>query len=94
MASKWIGKDDRAGEFGFQIDRDLLCTVNAAGYFTSLNSGRGRVLGWTRDELMSRPLTDFIHPADRERTVGKLAKVTLRDYQVANFENQLPGAGR
>lgn len=93
MAAKWIGKDAGAGEFGFHIDRDLLCTVNSAGYFTSLNSGWERVLGWTRDELMSRPLTDFVHPADRDRTVAELANVTLRDYHVANFENRYRARG-
>ena len=93
MAAKWTGKDARAGDFGFQIDRDLLCTVNTAGYFTSLNSGWERVLGWTREELMSRPLTDFIHPADRGRTLEELAKVTFRDYQVANFENRYRARG-
>jgi PAS domain S-box-containing protein len=93
VAAKWIGKDARAGDFGFQIDRDLLCTVNSAGYFTSLNSGWERVLGWTREELMSRPLTDFIHPADRGRTLEELAKVSFCDYQVANFENRYRARG-
>ena len=67
MAGKWIGSD-AAGSNGFHIERDLLCTVNSDGYFTSLNSGWERVLGWTREELMSRPVVDFIHPSDRQRT--------------------------
>ena len=93
MAGKWIGSDARADRFGFHIERDLLCTVNSAGYFTSLNSGWEGVLGWTREELMSRPVTDFIHPADRARTAEEMSKVTRPDYQVVNFENRYRARG-
>jgi PAS domain S-box-containing protein len=86
------GKDARSGS-GFHIERDLLCTVNSDGYFTSLNNGWERVLGWTREDLMSRPIVDFIHPADRRRTVAELAKVTRADYQVVNFENRYRARG-
>ena len=86
-------KDPQTGSFGFHIERDLLCTVNSDGYFISLNSGWERVLGWTREELQSRPIIDFIHPADRERTVAELAKVARTDYQVANFENRYRARG-
>jgi PAS domain S-box-containing protein len=87
------GKDPQTGGFGFHIERDLLCTVNSDGYFTSLNSGWERVLGWTREELQSRPIIDFIHPADRDRSVAELAKVTRTDYEVVNFENRYRARG-
>jgi PAS domain S-box-containing protein len=87
------GKDPRTGGSGFHIERDLLCTVNADGYFGSLNSGWERILGWTRDELMSRPLIDFVHPSDRERTLAELSKVERRDYEVVNFENRYRAGG-
>jgi PAS domain S-box-containing protein len=92
MAGKWIGSD-AAGSNGFHIERDLLCTVNSDGYFTSLNSGWERVLGWTREELMSRPVVDFIHPSDRQRTAEEMAKVSHADYEVVNFENRYRARG-
>jgi PAS domain S-box-containing protein len=92
MAGKWIGSD-AAGSNGFQIERDLLCTVNSDGYFTSLNSGWERVLGWTREELMSRPVVDFIHPSDRQRTADEMAQVSHPDYEVVNFENRYRARG-
>jgi PAS domain S-box-containing protein len=92
MAGEWIGSDARDSN-GFHIERDLLCTVSSAGYFTSLNSGWERVLGWTRDELMSRPLVDFIHPSDRERTAEEMSKVSRPDYEVVNFENRYRARG-
>jgi len=92
VAGKWIGSDARSND-GFHIERDLLCTVNSAGYFTSLNSGWERVLGWTRDELMSRPISDFVHPADRGRTAEEMSKVSRPDYEVVNFENRYRARG-
>jgi PAS domain S-box-containing protein len=77
----------------FDIERDLLCTADANGYFTSLNAGWERVLGWTRDELMSRPFIDFVHPADREATLAQALKLTRHDYEIVNFENRYRGRG-
>jgi PAS domain S-box-containing protein len=93
VAGKKFGQDVPAGGFGFHIERDLLCTVNSQGYFTSMNTGWERVLGWTREELMSRPMTDFIHPADRDRTAAEMSKVTRADYEVVNFENRYRARG-
>jgi PAS domain S-box-containing protein len=93
MAGKKFGRDARAGDSGFDMERDLLCTVNSDGYFTSMNTGWERVLGWTRDELMSRPLSDFIHPGDRERTAAEMSKVSRPDYEVVNFENRYRARG-
>ncbi len=93
VAGNKFGMDARAGGFGFHIERDLICTVNSAGYFTTMNSGWERVLGWTREELMSRPAADFIHPADRDRTAAEMSKVTRADYQVVNFENRYRARG-
>jgi len=92
MAAKSNGSDARENN-GFHIERDLICTVNSAGYFTSLNTGWERVLGWTREELMSRPIVDFIHPSDRERTIDQLSKVSTADYEVVDFENRYRARG-
>jgi PAS domain S-box-containing protein len=88
-----VGKDARGGGSAFHIERDLICTVNSDGYFTSLNSGWERVLGWTREELMSRPIVDFIHPADRARSIAELGKVARPDYEVVDFENRYRARG-
>ncbi|HMC06260.1 MAG TPA: EAL domain-containing protein [Solirubrobacterales bacterium] len=85
---------EHAGRAGsFDIERDLICTADAKGYFSSLNSGWERLLGWTRQELMSRPFIDFVHPADRERTVAESEKLTRLDYEVVNFENRYRARG-
>lgn len=56
-----------------QLSRDLMATADFDGYFTRVNDSWQRTLGWSRDELCSRPLIDFVHPDDRERTLAELA---------------------
>ena len=94
MAANGLESDARAGGDGFDIERDLLCTVDSDGYFTSLNSGWERVLGWTREELMSRPFIDFVHPADRERTVDELAQGDAAGLRGRELREPLPRPGR
>src|SRR6266511_3263381 len=93
MGTDWSVSHERGEALRFDIERDLLCTVDADGYFTSLNAGWERILGWTREELMSRPLIDFVHSADRERTLEESSKVSRPDYQVVDFENRYRAKG-
>jgi adenylate cyclase len=48
----------------FDLSTDLLCIRNEAGYFQEVNSVWIDVLGWTVDELRSRPWIEFVHPDD------------------------------
>ena len=52
----------------FELSHDMLCTANFDGYFLDLNKAWEETLGWTRQELMSRPFLEFVHPDDRGRT--------------------------
>jgi PAS domain S-box-containing protein len=88
LGGDWIEKGVPA-EIGFEIDRDLLCTADARGYFITLNRAWERVLGWTREELQARPFIELVHPGDRERTAALSAKITEPDYHLVNFENRL-----
>jgi PAS domain S-box-containing protein len=48
----------------FNLSLDLLCIRNSEGYFEELNSVWKSTLGWTLDELRSRPWLEFVHPDD------------------------------
>jgi putative two-component system response regulator len=67
---------------------ELLCTVGADGYFTSLNATWSQVLGYSRRELLSRPFLEFVHPADRERTQRVATLVADGNTQPVHFENR------
>jgi PAS domain S-box-containing protein len=72
----------------FDLERDLLCTSDAEGRFTFLNAAWERVLGWSREELMSRPSIEFVHPEDVERTRDAAAEVDRVDHEITDFENR------
>ena len=71
----------------FEINIDLLCQLDFDGYFKRLNPAWERTLGWSRAELMSRPFIEFVHPDDRERTLGQNARVR-EGGQALEFENR------
>jgi PAS domain S-box-containing protein len=54
---------------------DMLCYLDFNGHFKRLNPAWERTLGFTREELMSRPFIEFVHPDDRERTLNQNAAV-------------------
>src|SRR4051812_33756059 len=59
----------------FDISIDLLCIAQFSGYFKRLNPAWERTLGFSREELQSKPMFDFVHPDDRERTLDQNRKV-------------------
>jgi two-component system, sensor histidine kinase and response regulator len=71
----------------FTLSVDLLCIANFDGYFLRLNPAWPRTLGIPREELLSKPWLDFVHPDDREATIG--AKSTVEnDAELTSFENR------
>ena len=71
----------------FEISIDLLCFLDFDGYFKRLNPAWERTLGFTREELMSRPFIDFVHPDDRERTLNQNRQVRGGG-RALSFENR------
>lgn len=71
----------------FAVSIDMLCFLRFDGYFTHLNPAWERTLGFTPDELMSKPFIEFVHPDDRQRTLDQ--NKTVRDGgQALAFENR------
>jgi len=58
-----------SGEEFFHLLLDHLCVAGFDGYWKRLNPAWTRTLGWTVEELLARPLIEFVHPDDRERTL-------------------------
>jgi len=55
----------------FELSIDLLCCLNFSGRFSRLSPSWERALGFSREELMSRPFIEFVHPDDRDRTLDQ-----------------------
>jgi PAS domain S-box-containing protein len=71
----------------FDLSPDLLGVAGVDGYFKRVNPAFERALGYTRDELLSRPLFDFIHPDDRVRSRHAFQALAGGE-QVMQFENR------
>ena len=71
----------------FNLSLDLLCISGKDGYFKRVNPAFERTLGYTSDELTSRPFIDFVHPDDRANT--EVAQGSLvRGDDIVQFENR------
>jgi len=65
------------GDAFFEMSLDLLCVAGFDGYFKRLNPAWTRTLGWTPEELISRPTIELVHPDDRAGVLaarGRLAE--------------------
>src|SRR5258705_4794548 len=71
----------------FTISLDMLCQLDFNGYFKRLNPAWERTLGFTLEELMSRPFIEFVHPDDRERTLRQNGEVRAGG-RALGFENR------
>lgn len=79
---------DRLRHF-FDVSLSLLCTADAAtNTFVDLNPAWERALGWTLEELRSRPFTEFIHLDDLAPTFAVIADMVARGLPAVNFENR------
>lgn len=82
--------DDREREFYdrfFAISLDMLCFLDFDGRFRRLNPAWERTLGFTQEELMSRPFIEFVHPDDRDRTIEQNRRVRAGEH-ARGFENR------
>ena len=71
----------------FEISHDLLCIAGFDGYFKSLNSAWENTLGFTKEELLTTPYLDFVHPEDRKSTTVEARKVATGNSST-RFENR------
>ena len=71
----------------FGMSLDMLCIVGTDGYFKRLNSAWEKTLGFTCQELLSRPWVEFIHPDDRASSSEQASNLE-RGQDVISFENR------
>ncbi len=71
----------------FELSTDLMTIAGFDGYFKRLNPAFERVLGYTAEELMSRPFFEFVHPEDVEATRQEIENLRTGQHQPI-FENR------
>ena len=66
--------------------RDVICSLDANGYFIKLSRASETVFGYPPEELTDRPYFDIVIPEDRKKTENWIKHV-IQAKQVSEFEN-------
>jgi diguanylate cyclase (GGDEF)-like protein/PAS domain S-box-containing protein len=71
----------------FNYALDMLCIAGTDGYFKKVNPAFTRILGYSAEELLQHPFSEFVHPDDRFDTVAETGKLSSGD-PTLSFENR------
>lgn len=71
----------------FNLARDFMCIASFEGVFLQVNPSFERELGYSEEELTSRPFVQFVHPDDISSTLLELEKLKV-GVQTQQFENR------
>src|SRR4051812_25610506 len=84
-------EDLRNGEFDlfdfFEKTPDFVCIASKEGYFKHVNASVINKLGYTTEELFSKPISSFIHPDDKDLTSNRRENL-LKGDSLLNFQNR------
>ncbi|REK34602.1 MAG: PAS domain S-box protein [Bacteroidetes bacterium] len=71
----------------FEFAPDIIITVGLDGYIRSVNPYTCKLLGYTEKELISKPFTNYLYPADTEISLAELKKLSYGT-PIHNFINR------
>ena len=71
----------------FEKTLDWVCIVDKNGWFRRVNPAVIETLGYSEEELFAGPVSDLIHPDDKERTRTMRQKL-LHNEPLINFQNR------
>jgi PAS domain S-box-containing protein len=71
----------------FNLSSDLIAVADFEGHFKRVNPSFERTLGYSSEELRSRPYVEFVHPDDRSSTL-RAADALADGREVIEFENR------
>ena len=72
----------------FKTTDELMGIISVSdNKFTELNPAAERILGYSLEEIMSRPFMSFIHPQDIEKTQESVATL-MQEKPISNFVNR------
>jgi rsbT co-antagonist protein RsbR len=71
----------------YDLNMDMLGTASFDGYFKTLNPVWETTLGYTIEELISKPFIEFVHPDDVSATNTEVAKL-VQGAKSISFENR------
>ena len=66
---------------------DAVCVVDEQHRFLHVSAAGERIFGYRPEEMVGKPMIDFVHPDDRERTLQTAAEVVAGAEKIG-FENR------
>ncbi|MFI4927177.1 MAG: PAS domain S-box protein [Burkholderiales bacterium] len=66
---------------------DAICVVDPHGRFVAIRGGCEAIFGYRPEEMIGKPMIDFVYEEDRERTLQAAARV-MDGYLQRHFENR------
>ena len=74
----------------FDLAPYLMCIIDLTTYHhLKINPAFGKTLGYSEEELLSKPFLEFMHPQDRERTILGVEKASgSKGNHLHDFENR------
>ena len=72
------------------LSQDLMMVTDFDGVITAVNPSARRMLGWGEDEMIGRPVTDFLHSDDADRSMSEMVRI-IAGSRAASFENRMLG---
>lgn len=84
-----IAEKSSITNFDFFVNEspDLVCIADSNTYFKVVNPAFTRVLGYSKEELLSRPFVDFVYPEDLEKTLAEV-QFLINNNPTIDFENR------
>lgn len=71
----------------FALGADLLCIIGYDGFFKKVNAAWEQLLGYSAEELMAKPLIEFVDPEDRAATLAAAGRATS-GHTLTEFPNR------
>jgi PAS domain S-box-containing protein len=72
----------------FELTPDLMCIAGRDGFFRKVNPAVIEKLGYSEEELLSRPISSFIYAEDKTTTQHRRMTELLRGKSLLNFQNR------
>ncbi len=71
----------------FTTSADLMAFADPNGCFKKVNPACLQTLGYSEEELISKPFIEFVHPDDRQATLEEMARQLQKSFSL-DFENR------
>ncbi len=72
----------------FTVSVDLMCIASITGNFLRVNRAFMNCLGWTEEELLSKPFAHLVHPDDRPALAAEMEKFAQKGTSSLSFRNR------